>query len=247
MIIILSCAKRQKEGKPSPPHSNEPVFYPQAQEWIQRLAAYTPQELTQLLAVSPAIALLNYHRYRNALTHPEHARPALDTFDGDVYQAMGRSAWSQSAWEHAHKHLRIISGLYGYLRPDDTIVPYRLEMQTRLPWIQGSLAHYWQEPITTALNNESAHTVINLASQEYAHAVDRTKLLKHWIDIVFWDKKKDNTYGVIGLRSKKARGHMIDALCTHGWTSPEDLKKFTRNYCYNPSYSTEKTWVFTCY
>jgi len=245
MIVIISCAKRQRTPSGLIMPTAMPLFQDIAQKSILTLSHYDKNALAELLHISPTLGELNAERYYNAVHNIAEITCALDTFDGDVYEAMDRKTWSQEAWQHAQKHLRIISGLYGYLRPLDGIVAHRLEMATRLPWLTHSLATFWQPHIAHAITQESTHNyIINLASIDYAKAVPHTIPNIKWIDVDFLDRKKDGSYGTIGVRAKKARGHMVQAICNNAWSSPHDLKNFNNGYAYHEEYSTPKRLVF---
>ena len=245
MLVIISCAKRQYIPVHPTRHTTQPLFQKQAHEFIQKLSQYHTTSLGKLLKISPELSHLNVERYKHALSPDVEKYPALEIFDGDVYQAMQRETWSKEAWKHAHKHLRILSGLYGYLRTDDGIPLHRLEMSTRLPWLAISLAQFWQPYTTQALcQDKYADVIINLASEDYAKAIDKKNTRGRWIDIVFWDKKKDGNFAIVGIRSKKARGGMVDAICKHAWADAEDLKKFNKGYIFSPEHSQKDTWIF---
>lgn len=242
MIVILACAKRQRPRENNHYTLSMPHFASHAQTWMSKLAELSLQETAQLLKVSPKLAENNLENYQNA-PHA-HKTCALSTFDGDVYQAMNRESWDAKNWQSANEHLRIISGLYGILKPSDAIVPHRLEMSTRVPWLQGSLSQYWQRPNYDYLRNDpQADCIINLASQNYASALKPSDY-KKFINIHFWNKNKDGKLGVIGIHAKRARGRMIEAVCKHGWSESEMLKQFNNGYQYEPQYSDDNNWIF---
>lgn len=238
MIIILSCSKRQISVNAA---SNiKPYFDDRACLWMQKLAEYSIADLSQILKVSYNLAELNLNRYKNAMTAIRHE--ALRVFDGDVYRAMSREQWDSGCFNHAQQYVRIISGLYGLLRPQDGIVPYRLEMSTSLPWLDVSLSSYWRRDLTDLLLEES-DCIINLASNEYASALEHN-MWKKWINIHFWNINKKGKYAVVGVLAKRARGKMLSAICRNLWASPYDLLNFTDGYRYDGSFSDSSNWVF---
>lgn len=246
MIVILACAKRQRIPHHSPIFPLTTPFYnEQAKHCLSKLANYSALQLASLLKVSQDLANVNLQRFQEASLLDATTYAALDTFDGDVYRAMQRDSWHPSHWEHAQHHLRIISGLYGVLRPFDAIVPHRLEMSTRLPWLKTSLAHHWQSHNQEFFANDpQADTIINLASQEYAQAVDANAWQGHWINIQFWDRKKDGSLAIIGIKSKQARGRMIEAICKNKWDQAMQLQQFNNGYHYAHEHSQANTWVY---
>jgi cytoplasmic iron level regulating protein YaaA (DUF328/UPF0246 family) len=175
----------------------------------------------------------------------DNAKQALLAFKGDVYNGINASSLSVKDLDFAQKNVRMISGLYGVLRPLDLIQPYRLEMGTKLSNAQGNnLYDYWGSGISEVLNEDEEKLIVNLASNEYFKAIDNKILKAQILDIVF-KEKKNNTYKVIGIYAKRARGLMINYIIRNRLTDAEALKDFSdEGYLYNQELSSDKTWVY---
>jgi cytoplasmic iron level regulating protein YaaA (DUF328/UPF0246 family) len=204
------------------------------------------------MKISPKLAALNYERYQQFQLPftSDNSRQALLTFKGDVYQGIKVEDYTDSDIRFAQAHLRILSGLYGLLRPLDLIQPYRLEMGTRLSGSWGkNLYEFWENAIKDRINHEIDHTkgakiLVNLASNEYFKAVRTDHLNAPVLDIHF-KEKKNGALKTIGIHAKRARGSMIDFIIKHRICEPEALKPFTRKgYAFDPSHSTETAWTF---
>ena len=204
------------------------------------------------MKVSTKIAELTVDRYRNFETpfHSGNAKQAPYSFTGDVYRHMRLSTWSEPQISFAQETLRILSGLYGYLRPLDLIQPYRLEMKTRLSTARGKdLYRFWGDRITRLLErdlqNQAQPILINLASLEYAKAVRLSQLTVPVITISF--KEVENGQArVIAIFAKWARGLMADYIVQNRITDPENLKRFqVANYSFSAADSSTTDWVFT--
>lgn len=252
-MFILSPSKGQDFDSPfSEKGVTIPQFLDQSQQLIDLLKKYTVQELQDLMQVSEKIARLNVDRYRS-FSQPfttVNAKPALFAFTGDVYRGIAFDRYSQEELDFAQEHLRILSGLYGCLRPLDLIQPYRLEMKTRLATPQGTnLYAFWGTTLAQAINKSAAHAdspfLFNLASTEYAKAVDRKVLEVPVIDILF-QEQKDDQLRTIAVFAKRARGLMADHMIRNRATQPEEVKAFNREgYSFAPQLSTEQRFVFT--
>lgn len=253
MLIVISPAKNLAETTPLPKITpSQPELLDQAEQLIQRLKPLAPHELSALMGISDALGQLNYDRYQ-AWQRPfttDNARPAVLTFNGDVYQGLNAAAFKARDFTFAQKHLRILSGLYGVLRPLDLMQPYRLEMGTRLNNAQGKdLYAFWGNTITEALNRQvaksGAQQLVNLASNEYFKAVRKSKLAVPVVTPVF-KEQKNGQYKVISFYAKKARGQMSAYIIKNRLTSAEQLREFDwENYQYNPAMSAEHQPVFT--
>lgn len=253
MLTVLSPAKSlDYETPPLTDAFTQPAHLTQSRKLIRRLRQLTPPDISKLMSVSDNLAELNRDRYKRWKTpfKPENARQALFAFKGDVY--LGLDAYTMQAGDidFAQNHLRILSGLYGLLKPLDLMQAYRLEMGTRLDTESGSnLYQFWDDRITRSLNQEfrqaEVKTLVNLASTEYFKSI-KPKLLK--ADIVtpsFRDFHKGE-YRFIQFFAKKARGYMARYMIDNRIDRPEGLKDFDREgYQYDPSLSSEKEWVFT--
>ena len=166
-------------------------------------------------------------------------------FKGDVYNGINAPSLSVQDLDFAQKNVRMLSGLYGVLRPLDLIQPYRLEMGTKLSNTKGNnLYDYWGSGISEILNADEEKLIVNLASNEYFKAIDKKILKAQILDIVFKEKKND-TYKVIGIYAKRARGLMINYIIRNRLTDAEALKDFSdEGYQYSQELSSDSTWVF---
>ena len=250
MLTLISPAKTLNWESPVPVQDfTKPVFTDKAAELIKVLKDIPADDLCKLMDISPALATLNSGRYKSwkKLHTVKNSRPAIFTFDGDVYTGFDAYSIDAASLTYAQSHLRILSGLYGVLRPLDLIQPYRLEMGTLLKTEnQSNLYNFWGDYVTEMLNKslKKGEPVINLASEEYFKAV-KPKLLKgSVIQPVFYDFK-NGQYKVISFFAKKARGLMARFICDHQITHPEKLKDFNADgYLYSESMSKGDQWVF---
>jgi cytoplasmic iron level regulating protein YaaA (DUF328/UPF0246 family) len=252
MLITISPAKTldfSQQGA-CQDHST-PDFLKESRELIKATRKLSPEELGELMGISQKLALLNYQRYRQWKTPftPDNAKQALLAFRGDVYEGMSAQNFSSSDLAFAQEHLRILSGLYGVLRPLDLIQPYRLEMGTRLKTTRGNdLYQFWGDKITKSLNadlEQQGGLLINLASNEYFKSVVGKKLAARIITPEFKDAKAGH-YKVISFYAKKARGLMSAFIIKNRLQDPEEIKAFDeRGYSYNEGLSSPDKWVFT--
>jgi len=250
MLIVLSPAKSLDLESPSTtPQHTTPDFIDHAAELIKVLRTHSPAQIAELMDLSDALSMLNVTRY--AHWHPDHGegRQAIMAFNGDVYAGFEARTLAPQALDFAQRHVRILSGLYGLLRPLDLMHPYRLEMGTRLANPRGKdLYAFWGETITQALNRQLADTgstaLVNLASEEYFRSVKPGKLDVPVIAPVFEDWK-NGKYKIISFFAKRARGMMARYAVEKGITDPEQLKDFdVDGYAFEPSVSGEREWVF---
>jgi len=253
MLIIVSSSKTLDFSKTLTVKSHTiPVFINESQELVGIIRQFSVKELMKLLKINKSMAEINYNRYKkwNTSTKPNTSKIALLAFKGDVFENIKTGSLTASDFEFANRHLKIISGLYGLLRPLDYILPYRLEMGTKLLNNEGNtLYHFWKKKITFEINkslSEKNHSIIlNLASNEYFKAIDEYLLQKPVLNISFIEKQS-GTYRNIGLSSKKARGHMVNFIIKNRITKSADLKAFCEDgYIFNSHFSNEKEWVFT--
>lgn len=250
MLIVLSPAKSLDLESPLTTEQHTiPEFIPQAGALIDVLRAYSPAQIGELMHLSDALSVLNVGRY--AHWHPDHAqaRQAILSFNGDVYTGFDARSLDARGLDFAQRHVRILSGLYGLLRPLDRMHPYRLEMGTRLANPHGKdLYAFWGEAITGALNRQLAANgstaLVNLASEEYFKSVKPKLLAAPLIEPVFQDWK-NGKYKIISFFAKRARGMMARYAVDHGITDPERLKDFdVDGYAFEPEVSSEREWVF---
>ena len=202
--------------------------------------------------LSDNLAELNFQRYKDFATpfHLGNAKQAALVFNGDTYLGLKANTLDEPAMEYAQQHLRILSGLYGILRPLDLIQPYRLEMGAKFqPPEFNNLYDFWGDQITKAINevisHQNDHTVINLASLEYFKAVKTNELIGPVVTPIFKEVKNGQTR-TIGMFAKRARGSMARFIITNRLDSAEGLKDFNSDgYEYRNDLSDERNWVFT--
>jgi cytoplasmic iron level regulating protein YaaA (DUF328/UPF0246 family) len=253
MIAILSPAKKLNFKKETPQKSNTQIRFPnEAKELVQNLRHFAPKELMHLMTISSNLAELNaerLHKWHWPFVEKE-SRQAIYAFNGEAYNGLGAFSLSNNEIDIAQKQLRMLSGLYGILRPLDLILPYRLEMGTKLKNSKGkNLYEFWGDKITDSLNKDikkgQHKALINLASQEYFKAINPGKIETKIITPVFKENKY-GTYKVISVYAKKARGMMVRFIIQNKLTDPEELKAFeTEGYYFNNEMSKSNEMVFT--
>ncbi len=252
MLFVLSPAKNLNEKDPAPTaQHSQPDLLPEAEKLMQELRRLAPQDIAALMHVSDKIALLNAER--NAAWHTpftlENAKQAVYLFNGDVYEGIDAATLPEEGIAYLQQHVRLLSGLYGLLRPLDLMQPYRLEMGTAFANSRGkNLYEYWGGIITDLLKRTLAEqgerTLINLASQEYFKAVQPQSLNARVITPVFQDEK-NGQYKIISFYAKRARGLMVRYAADHAVSEPEALKQFDYGgYRFNAAASSENKWVF---
>lgn len=249
MLAVISPAKSLDYKSPFPPlPSTRPDFAADAHNLARAASKMSAKTLGELMHISPALAQLNAERFRDFEEAPE--RPAIFAFAGDVYMGFEVKSLDEEAILYAQDHLRILSGLYGLLRPLDEIRPYRLEMGTKWAPRRKNLYDWWRDRIATKLHEDARAAggpIINLASQEYWSAVaGRLPADQQVIEIDFREE------GPNGLRfnsfnAKRARGMMARYICEHRIKDPEGLKTFDSDgYAFNPRFSDDLSWHFSC-
>jgi len=250
MLIVLSPAKSlDLDTPPSTGHATTPRFIEHAAELIKVLQPWSPARVGELMKISDQLAALNVTRYAD--WHPDHgsARQAIMSFDGDVYTGLDVRSLHAEGLDYAQRRLRILSGLYGLLRPLDRMHPYRLEMGTRLQNPRGKdLYTFWGERVTEALNADAreagADALVNLASEEYFKSV-KPKLLAVPVITPVFEDWKNGKYKIISFFAKRARGMMARYAAEHGITEPDALKDFDMDgYAFDAAASKERQWVF---
>ena len=231
MKIVISPAKSLDYESALPTERyTQPRFLERAEKLNAVLAKKKPRALSDLMGISDKLAELNWNRNQEFSLpfSPDNARPAVFAFNGDVYQGLDAYTLKESQMDRLQDTLRILSGLYGVLRPLDLIQPYRLEMGTKLKvGRKKDLYAFWKEPITEALNAElqEGELFVNLASKEYFDAVDAKQLKVPVIAPVFKDWSKDKLR-VISFYAKKARGAMVRYILDSGAETLDDLRGF---------------------
>ncbi len=253
MLIIISPAKKLDfESLPQTDDFSLPDCLEDSSELIDVLQEYSVTQLEKLMHLSSNLAQLNYDRYHDWCLpfKPQNAKQALLTFKGDVYAGMNVESFSAADLNFTQHHLRILSGLYGLLRPLDLMQPYRLEMGTRLANKRGkNLYEFWGSRITDLLNQQlkeiNSETLVNLASNEYFKSVKAKQVDGTIITPVFKEKRDDGSYKIIGIYAKKARGMMSAYILKNKLTDSEQIKDFKESgYCYNAEFSSATDWVF---
>lgn len=252
MIIVLSPAKSLDfETPPTVPDCSQPDFLDQSQMLVRSLRKFSPQAIAELMGVSDKLAVLNAKRFADWTVpfHAENAKQAVLAFNGDVYEGLDAATLTVDDLHFAQSHLRILSGLYGVLRPLDLMQPYRLEMGTRLATRRGrDLYAFWGERLTVELNGRLRETkaaaLVNLASDEYFRAIQPKKLLAPVVQPVFEDWSAGK-FKVVSFFAKRARGLMARFAVTGRIIDPQGLKSFnSAGYAFVPEGSSELRWVF---
>lgn len=252
MLTLISPAKKldYEQQDERRPHT-EPELLDHAQELLSDLKTLSPQDVCALMGLSDKLGALNYERFQ-AWQRPfttENAKQAVLAFKGDVYQGLDAESMSDEDLQWAQDNLRILSGLYGVLRPLDLMQPYRLEMGTKFSNNRGKdLYSFWDGVINNQLNSlleEPNAVLVNLASNEYFKAVKEKTLSARIVTPVFVDNK-DGKYKMISFFAKKARGLMAAFIIKNKITDVELLKNFDSDgYSFNAALSEADKWVFT--
>ena len=251
MKVLLSPAKSLDFKSQLPTEKNSDLCFQKEAEYLNSiLKRKSPEDLSQLMGVSSKIADLNYER-NNDWSLPftkKNARQAVYAFSGDVYRGLDAYSVDDDKIDFMQNSVRIISGLYGLIKPLDLIQPYRLEMGTKLSFDNNkNLYVYWRERITNQLNSELSkdELVLNLASNEYFKAVD-TKVLKSDVYSANFKEFKDGNYKTIAIFSKKARGMMTRYIIENNITDISSLKSFNYDgYVYHENLSSDKELIFS--
>ena len=252
MVILLNSSKTLDFDRPA--HISKYTraeFTAECEYLVRQLRKYSLAKFAKLMDCSEKLARLNIDRYRNwqFSPDPKTARQALLAFTGDIYSEMTVNRYKLTDFNFAQKHLRILSGLYGILRPLDLIQPYRLEMKTKLATARGAdLYRFWGLRIHRSLQEmlkiEKSGMLINLVSLEYFKAVKAGQLDARVITPSFKERRGDS-YRVVALYAKKARGAMCDFIIRNRLTRPEDLQTFSLGgYKFNQKLSSETEWIF---
>ena len=251
MLILLSPAKKLSVDGDKLPDFTLPKFTAASYELIKELRKYTPKKLQQLMKVSSDIAELNFERYEKWSENHSlgNSKQAILTFTGEVYNGLNASSFSETDIIYAQDHLRILSGLYGVLKPLDLMHEYRLEMGTKLKYKKfANLYEFWGDKIVNEINEtlkiQKNKTIVNLASVEYFKSVNTNKLQANIITPVFKDGKNGD-YKIVMMYAKKARGLMANFIIKNQLENPEDIIAFDEEgYYFNPTLSTKNELVF---
>lgn len=252
MITIISSTKSidmQREYLVE--KSTEPVFVDEANGLVEIVNTYSEEDLMSIMKISDKLAKVNHGRYTGFFSETTPRKEALFSFSGDVYKSMAPFEYTEKQVEFAQKHLRILSGLYGVLKPLDKIKEYRLEMATKL---KGSTAEdlyeYWTKKITENIlgdvNEHDSRVILNLASLEYSKTIERDALKNIEIVDVEFKENRNGQFKIIGTYAKKARGTMVSYIVKNEVDSIEGVKNFNEDgYVYNEKLSTKNNLVFT--
>ena len=252
MLTVISPAKKLDYSSSfSAAAHTQPALLKHSQELLEGLKKLSPQGVCKLMGLSDKLGALNYERFQewSAPFNEQNARQAVLAFKGDVYQGLGADSMSNAELQWAQDHLRILSGLYGLLRPLDLMQAYRLEMGTKFANQRGGdLYSFWDGIITAELNEQLTDAdavLLNLASNEYFKAVKQNNIRARIVTPVFMDSK-DGKYKIISFFAKKARGLMAAFIIKGKITDVEDIKNFDSDgYSFNSALSEGDRWVFT--
>jgi hypothetical protein len=253
MLLVISPAKTLDYETPLKTRRHtQPDYLDDAQLLVNRARNYSALDIAELMQVSMKIAELNFsrfHDWQQPFT-PQNARQAILAFKGDVYTGLDAGSFTAADFDFAQSHLRILSGLYGLLRPLDLMQPYRMEMGRRIDTERGAnLYQFWKTRIADGLNRQlrriRSDCLVNLASQEYFKAVD-TRALNADVITPEFKEHRNGQYRMIGVYAKKARGQLSRFVIRNRLTDAEAIKSFDESgYAYNPDLSSTQKWVFS--
>lgn len=247
MLVVISPAKKLNMDGPAPEHETTPMFPGDTGALVEMARELSQDDLRKLMGISADLAKLNQNRFVHFGS--QETKAALYLFAGDTYQGLDAKSLGEDALRWAQDHLRILSGLYGLLRPLDAMEPYRLEMGSRLRTARGkNLYEFWGDKLSSALNvlakETNARYLVNCASQEYFGAVDRGVLSFPVLTPVFLERR-DGSEKVISFYAKKARGAMARYIVENRITEPDGLKEFDlAGYNYDAARSDAASMVF---
>ena len=257
MLIVVSPAKSlDYESKLATRKRSEPRLLDRSRELVEVMAQKSPQQLSTLMSISPSLGELNHERFQDWETPftPENSRPAVLAFNGDVYLGMEPQTFSERDFTHAQKTLRILSGLYGVLRPLDLMQPYRLEMGSRVLLLAARICTAFgviRSPMcSTPISRRvpGARALINLASNEYFGAVNTKQLEARLVSPVFLDSKNGAEPKIVSFFAKRARGSMAGWIIRNRVSSVRALMEFDEDgYSYEPDRSDPNRPVFVRY
>jgi len=249
MLTVISPAKKLDfEGVALKFDATEPAYQADAYSLSRTARRLSVAKLQKLMSISPALAKLNQARFKDfaEAPTPEQVKPAALAFNGDTYTGLQADTFTADELAYAQDHLRILSGLYGLLRPMDNIQPYRLEMGSRLATRRGkTLYQYWGARIAEAINEVESETLLNCASVEYFSAVKPEALTPKVITPVFMEER-DGDAKIVSFFAKKARGMMARYVMQNQINTPEGIKSFDHGgYAFQPADSTPTKLIFT--
>ncbi len=253
MLIVVSPAKTlDYDTPPKTKTFTLPDYLHDSAELIHRMREFSSLDISELMHVSSKIAELNFNRFEtwNKKFTEKNAKQAVLAFKGDVYTGLDAESFSAKDFKFAQQHFRVLSGLYGLLRPLDLMQPYRLEMGTKLSTERGkNLYEFWGSEVTHGLNAQlkkiKSNYLINLASNEYFKVVKPKELTGEIITPAF-KELKDGEYKMIGIYAKRARGLLSRYIIQNQLSDIEDIKSFDiAGYKYNKKLSKDNNWVFS--
>lgn len=253
MLLLISPAKSQKfDISIKTEIQTIPFFLKESQKLIKEAQKLTPPKIRELMAVSQNLAELNFERFQDFKTPftTQNARQTAFVFNGDVYKGLDMASFSETELLYSQEHLRILSGLYGVLKPLDLMQAYRLEMKIKLKYQQKkNLYEFWGDKITNQVNkeivNQKHKAVVNLASQEYFKVIQSAKIKAPIITPIF-KEFKNNQYKIIAIYAKKARGLMAKYLLRNKIEESESIKLFNaEGYVFDANLSNDTDFVFT--
>lgn len=251
MLLITAPSKTQRPVNRKFPVHTLPVFFDDSTRLTEKLRTYSPNELATLMKISATLTESTLEKIQSFLPRltPENSAQAIFTFQGDAYSSLTPEEYTEEELLHAQEHIRILSGLYGILRPLDLIFPYRLEMGCKLENEKGkNLYTYWGDSLTEAINRDIARhsdkTLINLASAEYTKVIRKKILSPRMVSITFKEKKGE-IIKTIPIHSKRARGMMLHYVIINRLNTSASLKDFDLGgYGFEESLSSEDNWIF---
>ena len=253
MLLVISPAKSLNfENKSNANEFSKPEMLQDAERVMSVLRKKSVKKLMEMQSISKNLAELNYGRNQvwTRNSNLECAKQALSAFTGDVYIGINETDFTQENYSYAQANLRILSGLYGILKPLDLFQPYRLEMGTKLKTTRGiNLYEFWKMRITDIVNYELSKqtepVLVNLASDEYFKSIKTNKIAGRIVQPVFMDNS-NGQYKILSFFAKKARGLMVRFAVKNELSNVEQLKAFdSEGYLFNSEMSSENRWVFT--
>ena len=250
MMVLLSPAKTFRKVESAPAvGGSQPIFLEDAEQLIGGLSQLSADEIANLMGVNPEIAAVNFERFQSweRPFHPGNAVPAVMAFDGEVYRGLAADKWAVQDHEFAQRHVRILSGLYGILRPNDLIQRYRLEMGCKwsLNGEKGYLYGFWGDRLADQILDETDGPIVHLASNEYIKPVLGTPVEERMVQCHFKDLK-DGEYKALMTYAKKARGSMARFIVKNRIDRPDGMQDFNENgYTFRSDLSSGKQMTFT--
>ena len=245
MKIIISPAKTMDFDKNNIYKSSKAVFTDKAKIIVDELKKLSVEEIEKKLKVNKRLALLNHERYKNwKKEDSKNSKQAIFAYNGQLFKNIGLSSFKEEEIDYLQKHLRIISALYGVLRPLDAIMPYRLDFLAKIKINGENLYSFWSDLITDYFNELNEDFIVNLASNEYSKVLNRKKLNLEMIDVVF-KEFKGGKYKIMSMSAKKARGRFLNFMVNNKVKNINDLKKFNYDgYKLSNKESSDYLFVF---